>query len=76
MENEFEFEFALQKKHEFEFEFAFSKMSLSLSFEFKNEFLTTLSKRLLVVHNLQTGQSIIHEFCETDFAFELVEGSP
>ena len=33
-------------------------------------------KRLLVVHNLKTGQDIVHEFCETDFAFELVEGSP
>ena len=33
-------------------------------------------KRLLVVHNLKTGQDIVHEFCDTDFAFELVEGSP
>ena len=33
-------------------------------------------KRLLVIHNLKTGQDIVHEFCDTDFAFELVEGSP
>ena len=33
-------------------------------------------KRLLIVHNLKTGQDIIHEFCDMDFAFELVEGSP
>ena len=38
--------------------------------------LSDLSKLLLVVHNLKTGQDIVHEFCETDFAFELVEGSP
>ena len=35
-----------------------------------------LQKRLLIVHNLVSGQSIIHEFSETDFAFELVDGSP
>ena len=35
-----------------------------------------MSKFLLVVHNLKTGQDIVHEFCETYFAFELVEGSP
>ncbi len=38
-------------------------------------FISSLSKLLLVVHNIKTGQDIIHEFCETDFAFELVEGS-
>ena len=36
----------------------------------------SMSKLLLVFHNLKTGQDIIHEFCESDFAFELVEGSP
>ena len=30
-------------------------------------------KRLLIVHNLRTGQDIVHEFCDSDFAFELVE---
>ena len=35
-----------------------------------------MSKLLRVVHNFKTGQKIVHEFCETDFAFELVEGSP
>ena len=35
-----------------------------------------MSKLLLLVHNLKTGQDIIHEFCESDVAFELVEGSP
>ena len=38
-------------------------------------FIYSLSKLLLVVHNIKTGQDIVHEFCETDFAFELVEGS-
>ena len=38
-------------------------------------FVSSLSKLLLVVHNIKTGQDIIHKFCETDFAFELVEGS-
>ena len=33
-------------------------------------------KRLLIVHNLKTGQDIIHKFCDMDFAFELAEGSP
>ena len=32
-----------------------------------------MPKLLLVVHNLNTGQDIVHEFCESDFAFELVE---
>ena len=35
-----------------------------------------MSKLLRVVHNFKTGQDIVHEFCETDFAFELVEGNP
>ena len=35
-----------------------------------------MSKLLLLVHNHKTGQDIVHEFCESDFAFELVEGSP
>ena len=30
-------------------------------------------KRLLIVHNLRTGQDIVHEFSDSDFAFELVE---
>ena len=30
-------------------------------------------KRLLIVHNLRAGQDIVHEFCDSDFAFELVE---
>ena len=30
-------------------------------------------KRLLIVHNLRTGQDVVHEFCDSDFAFELVE---
>ena len=38
-------------------------------------FISSLSKLLLVVHNIKTGQDIVHEFCDTDFAFELVEGS-
>ena len=38
--------------------------------------LQAVSKLLLVVHNLKTGQDIVHEFCETDFAFKLVEGGP
>ena len=33
------------------------------------------SKRLLIVHNLKTGEDIVHEFCDSDFAFELVEAS-
>ena len=41
-----------------------------------NNPLFLVTKRLLVIHNLVTGQSIIHEFSDTDFAFELVEGSP
>ena len=32
-----------------------------------------MSKLLLVVHNLKTGQDIVHEFCETDFAYALLE---
>ena len=38
--------------------------------------LQAVSILLLVVHNLKTGQDIVHEFCETDFAFKLVEGGP
>ena len=34
---------------------------------------SALMKRLLIVHNLRTGQDIVHEFCDSDFAFELVE---
>ena len=30
----------------------------------------------MIVHNLTTGQDIIHDFSDMDFAFELVEGSP
>ena len=30
-------------------------------------------KRLLIVCNLRTGQDIVHKFCHSDFAFELVE---
>ena len=33
------------------------------------------SKRLLIVHNLKPGEDIVHEFCDSDFAFELVEAS-
>ena len=32
------------------------------------------TKRLLIVHNIITGQDIVHEFCETDFAIEIAEG--
>lgn len=38
--------------------------------------LLVFSKRLLVVHNFKTCQDIIHEICEHDFVFEMVEGSP
>ena len=35
-----------------------------------------MSQLLFVVHNLKTGQDIVHEFCDSDFALELVvEGS-
>ena len=33
-------------------------------------------KRLLLVHNLVHGQSIVHELENKDFAVELVEGDP
>ena len=33
-------------------------------------------KRLLLVHNLVHGQSIVHELDDKDFAVELVEGDP
>ena len=33
-------------------------------------------KRLLLVHNLVHGQSIVHEMDDKDFAVELVEGDP
>ena len=33
-------------------------------------------KRLLLVHNLAHGQSIVHEMDDKDFAVELVEGDP
>ena len=33
-------------------------------------------KRLLLVHNLVHGQSVVHEFDDKDFAVELVEGYP
>ncbi|WP_186512848.1 hypothetical protein [Synechococcus sp. A15-44] len=31
-------------------------------------------KRLLLVHNLVQGQSVVHELDDMDFAVELVEG--
>ena len=31
-------------------------------------------KRLLLVHNLVHGQSVVHELDDKDFAVELVEG--
>ena len=33
-------------------------------------------KRLLLVHNLVHGQSVVHELDNKDFAVELVEGEP
>ncbi|AII49210.1 hypothetical protein KR52_08645 [Synechococcus sp. KORDI-52] len=33
-------------------------------------------KRLLLVHNLVHGQSVVHELDNRDFAVELVEGDP
>ena len=33
-------------------------------------------KRLLLVHNLVHGQSVVHELDGMDFAVELVEGDP
>ena len=33
-------------------------------------------KRLLLVHNLVHGQSVVHELDDKDFAVELVEGNP
>ena len=33
-------------------------------------------KRLLLVHNLVHGQSVVHEMDDKDFAVELVEGDP
>ena len=33
-------------------------------------------KRLLLVHNLVHGQSVVHELDDRDFAVELVEGDP
>ena len=33
-------------------------------------------KRLLLVHNLVHGQSVVHELHDKDFAVELVEGDP
>ena len=33
-------------------------------------------KRLLLVHNLVHGQSVVHELADKDFAVELVEGDP
>ena len=33
-------------------------------------------KRLLLVHNLVHGQSVVHELDDEDFAVELVEGDP
>ena len=33
-------------------------------------------KRLLLVHNLVYGQSVVHELDDKDFAVELVEGEP
>ena len=38
-------------------------------------FLPTM-KRLLLVHNLVHGQSVVHEMDDKDFAVELVEGDP
>ena len=32
--------------------------------------------RLLLVHNLVHGQSVVHELDDKDFAVELVEGDP
>ena len=32
--------------------------------------------RLLLVHNLVNGQSVVHELDDKDFAVELVEGDP
>ena len=31
-------------------------------------------KRLLIVHNIVTGQDIVHDFCDKDIAIEIVEG--
>ena len=33
-------------------------------------------KRLLLVHNLVHGHSVVHELNDMDFAVELVEGDP
>ena len=33
-------------------------------------------KRLLLVHNLVHGQSVVHELDDKDFTVELVEGDP
>ena len=33
-------------------------------------------KRLLLVHNLVHGLSVVHELDDKDFALELVEGDP
>ena len=33
-------------------------------------------KRLLLVHNLMHGQSVVYELNDRDFAVELVEGDP
>ena len=33
-------------------------------------------KRLLLVHNLVHGHSVVHEMDDKDFAVELVEGDP
>ena len=33
-------------------------------------------KRLLLVHNLVHGQSVMHELDDMNFAVELVEGDP
>ena len=33
-------------------------------------------KRLLLVHNLVHGQSVVHELDDKDFVVELVEGDP
>ena len=38
--------------------------------------LFALMKRLLLVHNLVHGQSVVHELDDKDFAVELVEGDP
>ena len=32
-------------------------------------------KRLLLIHNLVHGQSVVHELDDKDFAVELVEGA-